>query len=340
MDIFSKDLYLSILHNPKDILNISISKFFASCQDLYSGCYKNNVLANVFDPNSIPAFLKFDSPIYNKDGEKLSDQLPLSRLWVRNIENFNDDVTKLLFDVCYPSSMRNITISMISKYSGNEGMRNLNDVYDKRYIFTPDIDSDDMCDDQEMIGKLSDPYMDTFETPKRVPFIGVNCKRLYVSVTQDWTNVKISPKAKIRELIIETTDVPKSLYSLPLNLDWVKFRYISIETLSVFKMKSNSISFEKCKINSKVFDELIDFDIHNLQLISVDIDTYDFSKFTNIKELGLIYTLDDPMQLSTIVSPLNLEKLTISGDIVKENKQFINSLKRKGVKIKVEGPII
>ena len=89
IDIYGRDLHLSIKHNPKDILNISISRFYSSCQHLYSGGYRDRVIGNVFDPNSIPAFLVFDAQIYDRDGDLISEQLPLSRLFVRNIESFD-----------------------------------------------------------------------------------------------------------------------------------------------------------------------------------------------------------------------------------------------------------
>ena len=41
-EIFNRDIYLSISHNPKDILNMSISKFYSSCQHLYGGGYRNS----------------------------------------------------------------------------------------------------------------------------------------------------------------------------------------------------------------------------------------------------------------------------------------------------------
>jgi hypothetical protein len=40
-EIFNRDIYLSISHNPKDILNMSISKFYSSCQHLYSGSHNS-----------------------------------------------------------------------------------------------------------------------------------------------------------------------------------------------------------------------------------------------------------------------------------------------------------
>ena len=96
--IFGRDIYLKISHNPKDILNMSISKFYTSCQHLYTGMYSSKVLGNVFDPNSIPAFLVFDTPIYNGE-EMISEQLPLSRMIIRNLETFDDSTeAKILFD--------------------------------------------------------------------------------------------------------------------------------------------------------------------------------------------------------------------------------------------------
>ena len=101
-EIFNRDLYLEISHNPKDILNMSISRFYTSCQHLYTGGYRGQLLSNVFDPNSIPAFFVFDTPIFLND-EKISDKLPLSRMMIRNIENFDDvSETKIFFDRAYP----------------------------------------------------------------------------------------------------------------------------------------------------------------------------------------------------------------------------------------------
>src|SRR5690606_26458676 len=90
---FEKDMFLYISHNPKDVLNISISKFYSSCQDLYGGGYRNHVLSNVFDPNSVPAFLIFDSPILNLDSTKISDILPIARRMIRSIELESKTIT-------------------------------------------------------------------------------------------------------------------------------------------------------------------------------------------------------------------------------------------------------
>jgi len=101
--IFDNDIYLSISHNPKDILNISISKFYSSCQHLYSGDYKRRLLANVFDPNTIPAFFIIETPI-TLDGEIISDILPIARTLIRSCESYeSNDSINLRFDSVYPS---------------------------------------------------------------------------------------------------------------------------------------------------------------------------------------------------------------------------------------------
>ena len=64
------------------------------------------------------------------------------------------------------------------------------------------------------------------------------------------------------------------------------------------------------------------------------------SDFKELEELQVIYTLDSAEDLKTIV-PENLKKLIISGDLVtKEGKSIISSLKSKGVKIEIVGPVI
>ena len=221
--IFGRDIYLKISHNPKDILNMSISKFYTSCQHLYTGMYSSKVLGNVFDPNSIPAFLIFDTPIYNGD-EMISEQLPLSRMIIRNIESFDGKgETKLLFDRAYPDRMKDgnwgdVFGEIVTKYTGMEAMEN---PYGTTYLYTPDIAAQDEED-------IENPYMDQNKDLVKGKYIGVNTKKLYLSSTYDWSKVKVAPNAKIKELIIENPDLPQNLLDIDLNLEWVKFKFINI----------------------------------------------------------------------------------------------------------------
>lgn len=333
-EIFNKDLYLSITHNPKDILNMSISKFYASCQHLYGGGYREQVLANVFDPNSIPAFLTFETPIFWGD-EKISDQLPLSRMVIRNIETFDDsDQTRIFFDRAYPDRMREVFSEIIEKYSDNKS--NVSDRDSATYYFTPDIDPDD---------KVRDPYMDKLRI-ERKPYIGKNTRTLYLSRLHDWSKCKIAPDAKIKELVIETTDIPEDFSKISLSPDWVKFKYLKINTLNNFnKVKTDSISFDKCKFNSNLFNEInsINGDISKIQIISCDLSgDVDFSQFKKLDELHLIYTLDSVDELLAMVNNISVKKLVISGDLItgKEAKEKIQEIRKSGIKLEIVGPVI
>lgn len=332
--IFDKDMYLSINHNPKDILNMSISKFYASCQHLYSGGYREQVLGNVFDPNSIPAFLTFETPIYWKK-EKISDQLPLSRMMIRNIETFDaQEESKIFFDRAYPDRMKEIFGEMMEKYSEIKQTADENSRI--TYIFTPDVDSED---------RVRDPYMDRVSL-QRKPYIGKNTKTLYLNRMHDWSNVKIAPDAKIKELIIETTDIPEDLTKVPLNPDWVKFKYLTINTLSNFdKIKTDSIAFDKCKLDTSVLDEMntVNANIKKLQIVSCDLTgELGFSQFKNLEELHIVYTLDTIEELKDLTENLGIKKLVLSGDLIKdkESKAQVNQLKQRGIKVEIVGPVI
>jgi len=334
-EIFNKDIYLSMNHKSQDILNMSISTFYSSCQHLYSGAYRDQVLGNVFDPNSIPAFLIFDTPIFWGD-DKISDFLPLSRMMVRNIEDVEEDVKsnkpKIFFDRAYPDRMKEVFDEMVEKYSGNNG-----NVTDRvTYVFTPDINFSE--DD------VRHPYMDRLGIVKK-PYIGVNTKSIFLNRNYDWSSVKISPKAKIKEIVIETENLPENMLSLNFNPDWIKFKFMKINSLSVFeKMKTESIAFDKCKFNASILEDLSNIsDISKLQIISCDImGDIRLDKYSKLEELHLIYTLDDIEDLDKSIRGLeNLKKLVISGDLItnKSDKEFISSLKKK-MKVEIVGPVI
>ncbi len=328
IEIFNRDLYLSISHNPKDILNMSISKFYSSCQHLYSGGYNSKVLSNVFDPNSIPAFLIFETPIM-WEGEKISDHLPLSRMIIRSIETLSDsDKVELYFDRAYPDRMQTIFGEMVEKYSENES-----NFSGGTYLYAPDIDEDD---------SLDTPYQDRLGI-KRIRYIGKNTKTMYLSRVHDWTNIKIDPNSKIKELIIETTDIPENLTKINLNLDWIKFKFLTITTLSGFdKIKYDSIAFDKCKFGNEVLLDIANSnsDIKRLQVTSCDnTSELNFGAFANLEELHMIYTVNSFDDIN--IDGLKLKKLVISGDIVNaDSKKKINKLKQAGIKVEIIGPVV
>jgi hypothetical protein len=333
-EIFNKDLYLSINHKAQDILNMSISKFFSSCQHLYSGMYRENVLGNVFDPNSIPAFLVFDTPIF-WDDDKISDFLPLSRMMIRSIEKIDDyDEDKILFHKSYPHRMKEIFDIMIEKYSDNK--KNIDIQNLDKYIFTPDIDLKD--------NEISSPYMDDNISLEYIPYIGINAKVLHVSRNYDWSKVKISPKANLKEIVIENEDLPENLFKLNLNPDWIKFKFMKINDLTQFNLIiTDSISFDKCSLVPDVINNWPSSDkIKKLQIISCDVDSINLSNFINLEELSLIYTLDGYEDVTEIIKNMKkLKKLVISGDLMSGGgKKHFNELKSKGIKVETIGPVI
>lgn len=329
VDVYAKDLFLSINHNPKDILNMSISKFYASCQHLYTGGHREKVLGNVFDPNTIPSFFVFDSPIYNSENTLISNQLPLCRMMIRNIESFEDNnEAKLFFDRAYPDRMEEFMGKIIEKYTENK--RTFKGDDRPRYIFSPDIP---LTDD------IREPYMDRLPISK-YKYIGVNTKYICFNGEYDWSKVKISPKAKIEEIIIETSNLPNNFFAINIVPNWIKIKFIKLNSLSEFSnVNCDSWAFDKCKFDCDILKDIKG--LKKLQIISCDVSNIEsLSEIENLEELHLVYTIE-PSELESIFNKTpSIKSLTISGDIVSENKKFINSLKKKGVKVQIIGPVI
>jgi hypothetical protein len=218
---------------------------------------------------------------------------------------------------------------MIEKYSGN-----IENYKDGNYLFTPDLPD-------EEASNMSTPYMDRLGI-ERGKYIGVNADKIYLSNSFNWSKTKISPKARIKEVVIETTNVPKNFFDLPFTPDWVKFKFISILSAEPFRnFKTTSIAFDKCKLNNSV---LLDFkknipDIKKIQINACEIKDLVLSSLDGIDELHLIYTLD-PSDLEKALQGVNVKKLVLSGDLVSENKDYIKSLRSQGVKIEIVGPVI
>lgn len=331
VDIFARDLFLRIDHNPKDIANMSVSRFFGSCQHLYRGGYRQQLLANIFDPNSIPAFLVFDSPIINSEGVMISEQTPLSRMIIRNIYSFDPtEEPKIYFDRAYPDRMEDFFDDMVEKYTPNKQTADEN--FD--YIFAPDLPED---------VDIRTPYMDRLSLVKK-KFIGINSKSISFGAGDDWSDTIISPEAQIEEVNIETTLLPDNFFEIKMNPNWIRLRYIDIKDLSIFdKLKSEKWAFEKCKIKSQTFDAFAKAhdEIKSLQFVSCDISNFNFSALTKLEELELIFLYNfEFADLQQLLNTINLKrgfKLTVTSDLVnsKTEKEYINSLKGRGVVVKI-----
>jgi len=334
-DVLNKDMYLYIKHNPVDILNLSISKYYDSCQNLYTGTYRDKLVSNVFDVNSIPAFIIFETPIYDRDtGVKVSDRVPLCRAIIRNLEFFNPEENVLFLDRGYPDRCRSIILKMISKYTKMEVTTVEPRI--RTYYFMPDI---------PINFEISDPYMDRLSL-NRLFILGKNTKKLNIIDGYNWKLVKTSPDFKLEELTISTVNIPENIKLSNMNLNWLKFFRIKIFNFSPFNtLNTKYLTFEKCIFD---FSDLLKLkmDFKSLELISCDVKIDDPSKsFSNLKdleEIHLIYTIDVDEFIPIVSSLKKLKKLIISGDLLsdKKNVSFFNSLKSKKVECKVIGPII
>ncbi len=335
-ELFNKDIYLYISHSPKDVLNMSVSTFYASCMQLYSDSgYNSRLLANVFDPNSIPAFLIFDSEIHWK-GEKISDNLPLSRLMIRNIDPFDGTIdSKLYFDKCYPDRMEDVLKGLIEKYTKNK-----EESVSDYYYFNPDID---LSDD------LEEPYMDRLAA-RTGKSIGVNTKILHINREFNWSKIKILPNARVKYLLIDDVSIPEGLLDIKIAPEIIKFRFIEVKDISKFsKIINNKISFDKCKLNIDIINNFENVNkIETLSLVGCDLEgTIDISKFTSLKDFELLYSIDNLEELKMLLPIESVEKseslktLTLSGDIVgKEYSEYLNLLKKSGLIIKKKGLLI
>ena len=329
--IFGRDIYLNISHNPKDILNMSISKFYTSCQHLYTGGYRTQLLGNVFDPNSIPAFLIVKTPIYNGD-TLLSETLPIARSMIRYLDGFSKtDKPAFFFDRTYPDRLREIMYEIITKYSGMEStgtQRNTGTV--QKYVYSPDLPAQSVKD-------VPSPYQDSLGIEQKT-YLGVNTKRISTSMT-GFKNMIISKHARVEELIVDSPDVPEALFSLPLKLNWIKFKFIDIKKMpKMDKFDCKSFAFDKCIFTNADLANVVaaNPEMEKLQLTSCDIEDLNLSGLS-INELQLIYTTTQP--LAEVLGDVKVKKLVISGDLLinKENEELVNRLRRSGIVVKIVG---
>ena len=150
------------------------------------------------------------------------------------LKKSNKEEAKIFFDRAYPDRMKDVFGEIVEKYSANKETAES----PSYYYFTPDIDMDD---------RMDEPYMDRIRL-KKMPYIGVNTRSLYLNRNYDWSKVKIAPNAKIKELIIETTDIPQNMLEVNIQLEWVKFKYLKINTLSNFEnISANVIKIDGSK---------------------------------------------------------------------------------------------
>lgn len=328
--VFQKDAYVSILHDPQDILNISVSKFYASCQEFYGGSHVRSLLANVFDPNSVPAFIYLDSPVYDKEGELIAEKLPLARFFIRKIDMPKDFLdpsapsTKLFFDRVYPQRMsegENSGIySLVEKVAGIKRYLDSTDEDATKavYVFAPDISSDD---------SLDSPYQDTIRNVDYKRTIGMNCKFLNITANSDWSNVFVRKNNRIETMVISSPSVPANLFDLNYNLEKLTFVNIDItEMPDLSKFGTGDITLKDCRTSMDDLNEgLKDVELKRLRLINCDVAGMSFAGMS-MDELALESDTDG-RTLADVIADARINKLTVSDHLLMDpqNAEFLKS---------------
>ena len=138
-------LYLYITDKPDDKLRMSISQFYDSCQNIYTGGdegteWNKKLLSNVFDPNSKVAYLIYDKPYKDTKG----NEHPITSI-ARCILRVNKD-GGVMFDKVYPGNLENIFYNIITESTGIENVGKPDDTYD-----------------YENVVGLPAPYMDRYK---------------------------------------------------------------------------------------------------------------------------------------------------------------------------------
>jgi hypothetical protein len=126
-------LYLYITDKPDDKLRMSVSMFYDSCQNIYTGGdsgtdYNKKLLSNVFDENSKVAYLIFDSPFRDKMG----NSHPFSSI-ARTIIRVNES-GGIMFDRVYPGDMEEVFYKIIENKTGLKNVGKPGDTYHYKKI--------------------------------------------------------------------------------------------------------------------------------------------------------------------------------------------------------------
>jgi len=100
LPIKGTDYYLKISSDPADKMRISISKFWSSCQNAYTGSHRDRLPATVHDKNTKVAYVLADTAFIDNKGNE-HKQSPLMRVLIR----FSPETGKFAFDGVYPNGM-------------------------------------------------------------------------------------------------------------------------------------------------------------------------------------------------------------------------------------------
>lgn len=194
IDILNKfDLELYVSSKAEDILNMSLSAFYDSCQNMYDGGYRYKLPSNIFDKNCKICFLRFNTPFTDKMNNVIPFT-PFSRCLIRDIKG------KLYFESAYPkmSNMKDFHHKMIEKYTTMK-----NTYKGDRYFY-------------KNVKGLATPYMDTLGIEELNPVLD-DSKAILLSKE---LNLDIEYITKVRPCEYSYIDEePKTFYVFDITKD-------------------------------------------------------------------------------------------------------------------------
>lgn len=125
INLFSEQpMYLYVSGKAEDILNMSISTFWDSCQNLYSGEFRSQILSNVYDENTKIAYIILDVPFidYRKNEHSITT---LCRMMLRvgqtaKCGDIKLGMPSLIFTKTYPMRMGSVMQEILKKYGYKE----------------------------------------------------------------------------------------------------------------------------------------------------------------------------------------------------------------------------
>jgi hypothetical protein len=157
--------------------------------------------------------------------------------------------------------------------------------------------------------------------------IGKNTKYLSITRKTNWSEVTIDPSNNIKEIVIESPDLPKNMFDLNFDLDWLKIRGLGISEMPpIGKFSPKRLAFENCKFEWKALAKELKKLKEPLKGLSIRTCDAKGMKLTGlqIQDLDISWSSDD--KLAKLLKGCKIGKLTISSDMLqdKDNKRFVD----------------
>lgn len=285
-------LYLYITDKPDDKLRMSVSQFYDSCQNIYTGNevgteWNRKLLSNVFDKNSKVAYLIYDKPYKDTKG----NEHPFTSI-ARCILRVNKD-GGVMFDKVYPTNLEDIFYSIITESTGIENVGKENDTYD-----------------YENVDGLPAPYMDKYklktkggsnEAKLNALLSGLNVKLYNVDLIDDESyNVRNrndgERKYIVEEFIVKTYDD-----ALEKSKDIMRDDFIEI----FGKMKTEDLMFlrilpEKGWEFIEVLDLVDHYDEHHKRLYQQGTQSTIPKYLSEVHGIDTVYDMEEALKRNKI----------------------------------------